>query len=831
MALANSAAMALAGVSADTEDVPGGSIVRDPDGTPTGIFKDNAMDLIAAAVPAPAPQQLDAMVDAAMRHLAEHGVTTVHDMGDWDSIAAYRRAHSEGRMTARIYAFVPLNQWQRLADEVDERGRGDRWLTIGGLKGFMDGSLGSHTAAFFEPFSDAPDDRGLLVNDPADVEQWVRQADARGLQVAVHAIGDRAISMLLDIYARVADAHGPRDRRFRIEHAQHIAPDDIARFAALDVTASMQPYHAIDDGRWADKVIGAERARTTYAFAGLLDADAQVAFGSDWPVAPPTPLEGIYAAVTRATLDGAHPEGWVPEQKIAVEQALQAYTRGERPGRLHGGAPGQSGSRQAGGFRHAGPGHHTHGYREARVQTTAKYAGCSPKPRAWPTPGQRSSTAAPSGRPAARRYHRHHWLKHSINSYRTERESTCRTTSPRCAKRKPQLCLAAENTAFEQQHLKGKLSARERLEVLLDPGSFEEWDMFVEHRCADFGMADTRIPGDGVVTGYGTVNGRLVFVYSQDFTVLGGSLSQAHAEKICKIMDHALKVGAPVIGLNDSGGARIQEGVDSLAGYANVFQRNVLASGVIPQISVIMGPCAGGAVYSPAITDFIFMVKDTSYMFVTGPEVVKTVTHEEVTAEELGGAMAHSIQSGVCDRAFGNDVDALLMLRRFINFLPPNNREKPPFRPTPDPADRQEYSLDTLIPDHPNQPYNMKELILKVVDDVDFFEIQPDNAKNIVVGFARMDGWPVGIVANQPMVLAGCLDIKSSIKAPASCASATPSTSRSSPSWTCPASCPGPRRSTAALSNTAPSCSTPTPNAPCPRSPSSPAKPTAGPTT
>jgi predicted amidohydrolase YtcJ len=328
MALANSAAMALAGVSADTEDVPGGSIVRDPDGTPTGIFKDNAMDLIAAAVPAPAPQQLDAMVDAAMRHLAEHGVTTVHDMGDWDSIAAYRRAHSEGRMTARIYAFVPLNQWQRLADEVDERGRGDRWLTIGGLKGFMDGSLGSHTAAFFEPFSDAPDDRGLLVNDPADVEQWVRQADARGLQVAVHAIGDRAISMLLDIYARVADAHGPRDRRFRIEHAQHIAPDDIARFAALDVTASMQPYHAIDDGRWADKVIGAERARTTYAFAGLLDADAQVAFGSDWPVAPPTPLEGIYAAVTRATLDGAHPEGWVPEQKIAVEQALQAYTRG-----------------------------------------------------------------------------------------------------------------------------------------------------------------------------------------------------------------------------------------------------------------------------------------------------------------------------------------------------------------------------------------------------------------------------------------------------------------------------------------------------------------------
>jgi propionyl-CoA carboxylase beta chain len=289
--------------------------------------------------------------------------------------------------------------------------------------------------------------------------------------------------------------------------------------------------------------------------------------------------------------------------------------------------------------------------------------------------------------------------------------------------------------------------------------------MFVEHRCNDFGMADTSIPGDGVVTGYGTVNGRIVFVFSQDFTVFGGSLSEPHAEKICKIMDHAIKVGAPVIGLNDSGGARIQEGVDSLAGYANVFQRNVMASGVIPQISLIMGPCAGGAVYSPAMTDFIFMVKDTSYMFVTGPEVVKTVTHEEVTAEELGGAMSHSVKSGVCDRAFENDIHALLMLRRFINYLPANNREKPPFRPTPDPANRIDYSLDTLIPDNPNKPYDMKELILKVVDDVDFFEIQPDNAKNIIVGLARMDGWPVGIVANQPMVLAGCLDIKSSIKA------------------------------------------------------------------
>jgi len=318
---------------------------------------------------------------------------------------------------------------------------------------------------------------------------------------------------------------------------------------------------------------------------------------------------------------------------------------------------------------------------------------------------------------------------------------------------------------IDAQHKRGKLSARERIEVLLDPGSFEEWDMFVEHRCTDFGMGDTSIPGDGVVTGYGTVNGRIVFVFSQDFTVFGGSLSEPHAEKICKIMDHAIKVGAPVIGLNDSGGARIQEGVDSLAGYANVFQRNVMASGVIPQISLIMGPCAGGAVYSPAMTDFIFMVKDTSYMFVTGPEVVKTVTHEEITAEELGGAMTHSAKSGVCDRAFENDIHALLMLRRFINFLPANNREKPPFRPTPDSADREDYSLDTLIPDSANKSYDMKELILKVVDDVDFFEVQPDNAKNIITGLARMDGWPVGIVANQPMVLAGCLDIKSSIKA------------------------------------------------------------------
>ncbi|MFC7411769.1 acyl-CoA carboxylase subunit beta [Hydrogenophaga atypica] len=315
------------------------------------------------------------------------------------------------------------------------------------------------------------------------------------------------------------------------------------------------------------------------------------------------------------------------------------------------------------------------------------------------------------------------------------------------------------------QHAKGKLTARERLEVLLDEGTFEEWDMFVEHRCTDFGMQDQKIPGDGVVTGYGMINGRLVFVFSQDFTVFGGALSEAHAEKICKVMDQAMKVGAPVIGLNDSGGARIQEGVASLGGYADVFQRNVMASGVVPQISMIMGPSAGGAVYSPAMTDFIFMVKDSSYMFVTGPEVVKTVTHEEVTAEELGGAITHTTKSGVADLAFENDVEALLMLRRLYNYLPLNNREKAPARPSGDPIDRMELSLDTLVPDNPNKPYDMKELILKVVDDGDFFELQPDYAKNILIGFARMDGQTVGIVANQPLVLAGCLDIKSSIKA------------------------------------------------------------------
>ena len=317
---------------------------------------------------------------------------------------------------------------------------------------------------------------------------------------------------------------------------------------------------------------------------------------------------------------------------------------------------------------------------------------------------------------------------------------------------------------IEAQHKKGKLTARERIELLLDTDTFEEWDMFVEHRNHDFGMADNRPPGDGVVTGYGMINGRLVFVFSQDFTVFGGALSEAHAEKICKVMDQAMKVGAPVIGLNDSGGARIQEGVASLGGYAEVFQRNVMASGVVPQISMIMGPCAGGAVYSPAMTDFIFMVKDSSYMFVTGPEVVKTVTHEEVTAEDLGGAGAHTTKSGVADLAFENDVDALAMLRRFFNYLPLNNREKAPVRPSTDPAERIDHSLDTLVPDNPNKPYDIKELIVKTLDDGDFFELQPDYAKNLVIGFGRMDGQVVGVVANQPLVLAGCLDIKSSIK-------------------------------------------------------------------
>lgn len=325
--------------------------------------------------------------------------------------------------------------------------------------------------------------------------------------------------------------------------------------------------------------------------------------------------------------------------------------------------------------------------------------------------------------------------------------------------------LGGGQARIDAQHAKGKLTARERLDVLLDEGSFEEWDMFVEHRCSDFGMTQQKVPGDGVVTGWGTIEGRLVFVFSQDFTVFGGSLSEAHAEKICKVMDQAMKVGAPVIGLNDSGGARIQEGVASLAGYAEVFQRNALASGVIPQISLVMGPCAGGAVYSPAMTDFIFMIKDSSYMFVTGPEVVKTVTHENVTQEELGGAVTHTTKSGMADLAFENDVEALLQIRNFFSFLPSSNRESPPGRQTDDPLDRLEMSLDSLIPSNPNRPYDMKELILKVVDEGALFELQPHYAANIIIGFGRINGATVGIVANQPMVLAGCLDINSSIKA------------------------------------------------------------------
>ena len=301
--------------------------------------------------------------------------------------------------------------------------------------------------------------------------------------------------------------------------------------------------------------------------------------------------------------------------------------------------------------------------------------------------------------------------------------------------------------------------------MLLDHCSFEEYDMYVEHNCVDFGMNEEHIPGDGVVTGSGTINGRLVFVFSQDFTVYGGALSERHAQKICKVMDMAMKVGAPVIGLNDSGGARIQEGVASLAGYAEVFQRNVNASGVIPQISVILGPCAGGAVYSPAMTDFIFMVKDSSFMFVTGPDVVKTVTNEVVTQEELGGAITHTTKTSVADLAFENDIEALIAVRDFVDFLPLSNKEEVPKRPTADAGDRIEDSLDTIIPANANQPYDMHEVLRKVLDEGDFFEVQPAHAGNILCGFGRVEGRTVGIVANQPMVLAGVLDINSSKKA------------------------------------------------------------------
>jgi propionyl-CoA carboxylase beta chain len=325
--------------------------------------------------------------------------------------------------------------------------------------------------------------------------------------------------------------------------------------------------------------------------------------------------------------------------------------------------------------------------------------------------------------------------------------------------------LGGGETRIAAQHEKGKLTARERLEVLLDEASFEEYGMFVEHRCADFGMADQKVPGDGVVTGAGAINGRLVYVFAKDFTVFGGSLSEAHAEKIVKIQEMALRNGAPIIGLYDAGGARIQEGVASLGGYADIFLQNTLASGVIPQISVIMGPCAGGDVYSPAITDFIFMVADTSYMYVTGPGVVKTVTNEVVTHEELGGASVHAKKSGVADGAFANDYEALVQVRRLVDFLPLSNREGAPAREPFDDPERSEPSLDTLIPDSANAPYDIKELIEKVADEADMFEIAPEFAANIVTAFVRLEGQTVGVIANQPMVLAGVLDIDASRKA------------------------------------------------------------------
>ena len=318
---------------------------------------------------------------------------------------------------------------------------------------------------------------------------------------------------------------------------------------------------------------------------------------------------------------------------------------------------------------------------------------------------------------------------------------------------------------IEKQHQAGKLTARERIDLLLDKGTFMEFDKFVTHRCTNFGMEKQKYLGDGVVTGTGLVNGRTVFVFAQDFTVFGGSLSKTLAEKICKIMDMAVNMGAPVIGLNDSGGARIQEGVQSLAGYADIFLRNTLSSGVIPQISAIMGPCAGGAVYSPALTDFIFMVKDTSYMFLTGPDVIKTVTNEEVTKEDLGGCSVHNATSGVAHFATENDTDCIVKVRELMSYLPQNNMEEAPFKATIDDANRLEPNLETIVPDNPNMPYDMKEVIKKVVDEGHFFEVQEDFAKNIIIGYARLNGKTVGIVANQPQVLAGALNVDASVKA------------------------------------------------------------------
>jgi len=315
-------------VTAATPDVAGGTIVRDAAGEPTGVLKDNAMGLVARAAPPPSAEMSDRALDAAMTYVAQQGVTSVHNMGSWDDLATFERAHRANRLRTRIYAAVPLATWERLRDTVAARGRGDLWLRIGGLKGFVDGSLGSHTAAMLHPFTDAPADSGFFVTPPEELYRWTSGADRAGLHVLVHAIGDRAIREQLDIFARVTEENGARDRRFRIEHAQHVDPADVPRFARLGVVPSMQPYHAIDDGRWAERVIGPERARTTYAFRSLLDAGARLAFGSDWFVAPPTPLEGIYAAVTRRTLDGKHPGGWVPGQRLTVEEALRAYTSG-----------------------------------------------------------------------------------------------------------------------------------------------------------------------------------------------------------------------------------------------------------------------------------------------------------------------------------------------------------------------------------------------------------------------------------------------------------------------------------------------------------------------
>ncbi len=371
----------------------------------------------------------------------------------------------------------------------------------------------------------------------------------------------------------------------------------------------------------------------------------------------------------------------------------------------------------------------------------------------------------------------------------------------------------------ERQHAAGKLTARERVDLLLDPGSLVELDALVTHRCRHFGMEEKTVPGDGVVTGHGTIDGRLVYVFAQDFTVFGGSLSETNAKKIVKIMDLAMENGAPVVGLNDSGGARIQEGVASLGGYADIFLRNTLASGVVPQISAILGPCAGGAVYSPAITDFVFMVEETSYMFVTGPEVIKTVTHEEVTKEQLGGASAHSAKSGVCHFTVPNDAACLAAIRRLLSYLPSNNLDDPPTVASDDPPDREDEALDALVPADPNKPYDIKQLIERVVDRGSFFEVHAAYARNIVVGFARFGGRSVGVVANQPAYLAGVLDIDASLKGARFVRFCDAFNLPLVTFEDVPGFLPGRNRSSAASSSTAPSSSTPSPRPRSPRSP------------